>query len=115
MCAITSSIFLVYIILLYIIILIYITKAANVTIDNKINDLLFTDNKVLIVKDEKLLQHDINNLRNECSNNNMKSIVQKTEVMIIGRMKQSSSISLDNTELKQVSEFKYLGITFTDT
>jgi hypothetical protein len=51
-----------------------ITKAANVTNynENKINDLLFADDQVLIVKDEKLLQQHIDNLRNEYSNNNMK-------------------------------------------
>jgi hypothetical protein len=32
--------------------------------------------------------------------------------MMIKRQKQSISISLENTELKQVSEFKYLGTTF---
>jgi hypothetical protein len=35
-----------------------ITKAANVTIENKnkVNDLLFADDQVLIAKDEKLLK-----------------------------------------------------------
>jgi hypothetical protein len=34
--------------------------------------------------------------------------------MMKGRKKQSISIPLDNTELKQVSEFKYRETTFTE-
>jgi hypothetical protein len=58
-----------------------ITKAANITSDNenKIKDLLFGDDQVLIAKDEKLLQLHMNNLRNECSNNNMKINVKKKQ------------------------------------
>jgi hypothetical protein len=35
-------------------------------------------------------------------------------IMMVGRKKQSISISLDNTELIRVSDFKYLGTTFTE-
>jgi hypothetical protein len=37
-----------------------------------------------------------------------------TIVMMIERQKQSISISLANTELKQVPKFNYLGKTFTE-
>jgi hypothetical protein len=71
------------------ILFLYITRAANATIENenKIKDLLFADDQVLMIKDEKLLHQHINNLRNECSNNNMKINVKKTEVMMIDRNK----------------------------
>jgi hypothetical protein len=39
---------------------------------------------------------------------------KKPEIIMTGRKKQSISISLDNTELKQVLEFKHLGTTFTE-
>jgi hypothetical protein len=97
--------------LLFLIYIDTITQAANVMIENenKINDLLFADVQVLIAKAKKLHK---NNLRNECSNNSLK--IHKTEVTMIRGKKQSISIYLDNTELKQVSEFKYTRTTFTE-
>ena len=56
----------------------------------------------------------MNSLLIACRKYNMKINKQKTETMKISRTPSQANIQIDNTRVKQISEFKYLGSIFTE-
>ena len=99
--------------LLFIIYMDEITKRANPNIEN-INELLFADDQGLINEDEDELQRHANSLNTECQNHNMKISISKTEAMHISKTSKDIKIKINNEEIKQTNEFKYLGCMFTE-
>ena len=89
-----------------------ITREANPD-KSRINELLFADDQSLIHPDAGRLQQHTNRLNQSCKNHNMRISIPKTEVMKISKTPSPLEITIDNNELKQVQEFKYLGSIFT--
>ncbi|BFZ10788.1 hypothetical protein BsWGS_13827 [Bradybaena similaris] len=92
-----------------------ICRAANYLEENtnKINELMFVDDQVLVAENEAELQHHLHSMNQESLTKNMKMYPDKTEVMTVGRSETANNLTVNNKEIKQVSEFKYLGTTFT--
>ena len=79
-----------------------------------INELLFADDQCLLYNNDSRLQEHVNNLTAICERYNMKINRTKTEIMKVSRTHGPLNIYLDNTPLKQVQEFKYLGSMITE-
>ena len=77
-----------------------------------INEIRFADDQSLIHENE--LQLHTTSLRLACERHNMKISTTKTEVMKISRTSSKLNIQVNNTLIKQVQEFKYLGSIFTE-
>ena len=90
-----------------------ITKAANDD-PTELNELLFADDQSIINENEEQLQHHTNRLDEECTRNQMKISITKTEVMKVSKNPEPLNISINDTLLKQVTEFKYLESIFAE-
>ena len=77
--------------------------------NDKLNELLFADDQVLIATSEEQLQEHMNRLHTTSQIFNMKINIEKTEIMAIAKKERNITISIDNKHLKQVKEFNYLG------
>ena len=86
-------------------------KRANQE-ENRIEELMFADDLVLIAEDQSRLQEMVSNLDQQCKNYGMRNSRDKTEVMVTSREPIQCGIQLDGETLKQVEQFKYLGRIF---
>jgi len=89
-----------------------ITKEANPD-SNLLNELLFADDQSLIHNSARDLQNHTTRLNAACESYGMRISIGKTETMVVGRSPRDIDITINNEKLKQTSEFKYLGSTFT--
>ena len=92
--------------LLFITYMDHINKTAN---PNETNELLFADDQVLFHNSIQNLQEHLNILDTTGKQFGMKINIDKTEIMNIAREKGNINIQINNKQLKQVDEFKYLG------
>ena len=89
-----------------------ITKEANLE-PEILNELLFVDDQSLAHESEEHLQEHTSILNSTCEEYDMKISVNKTEPMKASRTPGTLNIKINDTNLKQVKEFKYLGSIFT--
>jgi len=100
--------------LLFIIYMDRITREANPAPEES-NELLFADDQALIHSNADKLQSHTDRLNAACERYDMKISVSKTESMVVSRSQGvDCEILVNNSKLKQVREFKYLGSLFTD-
>lgn len=76
--------------------------------------LAYADDVVLMANSEEGLQHNLNIWNKEQLKRGLKINPTKTETMVISKEHVEHSIKLDNTALKQVKEFKYLGAVLSE-
>ena len=98
--------------LLFIVYMDRITKEANPD-PEALNELLFADDQAMLNGDKDLLQHHTNQLNTYCEEYGMRISVGKTEVMSVSRVPEQLDIKINGTQLKQTSDFKYLGSIFS--
>ena len=94
--------------LLFIIYMDGITKEASLE-PEALNKLLFADGQSLAHETEERLQDHISSLNSTCEEYDM-----KIETMKVSRTPGTLNIKINDTNLKQVKEFKYLGSIFTE-
>ena len=87
----------------------------GVSINGKnINNLRYADDTVLMAESKDDLQSLTDNIRHYSKESGLDMNVKKTKTMVISRDTGTrANISIDNEELEQVEEFKYLGQTVT--
>jgi hypothetical protein len=91
-----------------------VTREANPA-PGELNELLFADDQALIHPDVTNLQNHTSRLNSACEKYDMKISISKTESMAVSRSQNvDCKIDINNTQLQQVKEFKYLGSLFTD-
>ena len=89
------------------------TKGANFE-PEALNKSLFADDQSLAHDSEERLQEHTSSLNSTCEEYDMKISINKTETMKVSRTPGTLNININNTNLKQVKEFKYLGSIFTE-
>ena len=80
----------------------------------QINNLRFADDIVLIAETPEELQTLVNRVYESSSDYGLKINIAKTEVQVISKGKCELSITINNSRLKQVEDFVYLGGTIAD-
>ena len=83
-----------------------ITKEASLE-PEALNKLLFADDKSLAHVSEERLQEHTSSLNSTCEEYDMKISVNKTETMKVSMTPGTINIKINDTNLKQVKEFKY--------
>ena len=84
------------------------------TIGNcKISRLLFADDLVLLSSTESGLQRASNRFADACETTGKKISTAKTEVLDLLRNPDQCMLHVKGATLKQVKNFKYLGVAFT--
>jgi Reverse transcriptase (RNA-dependent DNA polymerase). len=78
-----------------------------------INKVRFADNTAIIVKTQEELQDMVNRLVATGRKYGMKINIDKSQVMRVSRSNESLHIKVNNRELKEVDNFKYLGSVLT--
>ena len=99
--------------LLFIIYMDRITKEANLE-PEALDVLLSSDDQSLAHESKERLKEHTSSLNSTCEEYDMKISVTKTETMNVSRTPGTLNIKINDTNLKQVKEFKYLGSIFTD-
>ena len=99
--------------LLFIICMDRITKEASLERE-ELNKLLFADDQSLAHESEERLQQHTSSLNSTCREYDMKISINKTETLKVSRTPGTLNINNNNTNLKHVEEFKYLGRIFTE-
>ena len=99
--------------LLFVIYMDQITKEANPD-PEALNELMFANDQAMINSDKTKLQEHTEHLNESCQAYDMKISVNKTEVMSVSRRPTKLDVTINQTQLKQVREFKYLGSVFTE-
>ena len=80
----------------------------------KISSLCFADDIMLITDSPQKLQNLINVCENWSIQNGMRFKIDKCKVMTLNLKKPKVSFYLLGEEIKFVSEYKYLGVTFSN-
>jgi hypothetical protein len=75
----------------------------------KISELAFADDVILIAKTEKDLNYNLKIWDEQLKKNSLNINLPKTKSMLISRTGKSSNTKIDNTKIKQILIFKYLG------
>jgi len=75
--------------------------------------LLFADDLVILASSEDDLQRALDRFAAECELAEMRVSTSKTEVMVLSRRPLSCTLHVSGVPLRQVKEFKYLGVLFT--
>ena len=79
-----------------------------------INNLRYADDTVLMAENTEDLQALTNNVKANSQKSGLDMNVKKTKTMVISRNNNTkANITINNEELEQVEEFKYLGQTIT--
>ena len=102
-CVLSPSLFIIY--------MDRITKEASLE-PEALNELLFADDQSLAHESEERLQEHTSSLNSTCEEYDMKISINKTKTMKVSET--SGTLNINNTNLKQVKEFKYLGSIFTE-
>jgi len=77
--------------------------------------LAYTDDVGLITCSAKELQDMVNELCTALKMNGLKLNEVKSEIMVVSRVPEILQITANEKELKQVEEFKYLGVVYDST
>ena len=80
----------------------------------KISNLRYADDIVLVAESKEELQRVVRLLEEQCIKYGLVINKDKTKSMKIGRQREVLDIQLTEGEVEQVSEFKYLGVYFTE-
>ena len=99
--------------LLFIIYMNRITKEANLE-PEALNELLLADDQSLARESEERIQEHTSSLNSTWEEYDMKISVNRTETMKVSRTPGNLNIKINDTNPKQVKEFKYLGSIFTE-
>ena len=78
----------------------------------KISRLLFADDLVLLSFTESGFQRALNIFADACDTARMKRSTAKTEIPYLSRNRDHCLLQVNGTTLKEVENFKYLGVTF---
>ena len=79
-----------------------------------LNNLRYADDTVLLADNKENLQIITNNVKTNSQKSGLDMNVKKTKTMVISNDTNSkANVIVDNVELEQVKEFKYLGQTIT--
>ena len=77
---------------------------------------MYADDLILISESQEGLQSCLNKLQEYTKRWNLKVNLKKTQVMVFNCQKKNKpTFTFDNTVLKIVKEYKYLGTTVTNT
>ena len=76
--------------------------------------MMFVDDIVLLADSATGLQESINRLEEFCRNWDLSINIEKTKVVIFNKPTCGSQFYIYNSPLKQVKEYKYLGIMLSD-
>ena len=76
--------------------------------------LLYADDLVLCGESEESLSRLVEGFGRVCKRRGLKVNVDKSKVMVVSRENVQCRIMLDDEQLEQVSEFKYLGYVLDD-
>ena len=79
----------------------------------KISHLLFAGDLVLLSSTESGLQRALNSFADACNSAGMKISTAKAEVLHLSRNSDQCALQVNGVTLKQVENFKYLGVAFT--
>ena len=90
-----------------------ITKEVNLE-PEALDELLFANDQGPAHESEERLQEHTSSLNSTCGEYDMKISVNKTETMKVSRTLGTLNIKINDTNLKPVKEFKYLGSIFTE-
>ena len=75
--------------------------------------LLFADDLALLTSSQADLQSALERFAAECEANGMRISTGKTEVMVLSRRHTECTLYVNGVQLRQVEEFKYLGVMFS--
>ena len=90
-----------------------ITKEANIE-QEALNELLFADDQSQTHESKERYKKHTSSLNSTCEEYDLKISVNKTETMKVSRTPGNLNIKINDTNLKQVKELKYLGSIFTE-
>lgn len=76
-----------------------------------IRNCVFADDIIVMAGSEEELQRNLMIWNEELTNNGMKINANKTQVMLIGKDHQKIKIQINEQEIEQTKQFKYLGVT----
>ena len=95
----------------------FLDKCMREKIDDaeRIIDLLYADDHVIIANSIEDLQNSLEDWNDILTTNGMKISKEKSEVMLLSRVHEEVEISLEGHVLQQSRNFKYLGVTVSDT
>ena len=79
----------------------------------KISRLLFADDFILLSSTESGIQHALKSFAVACNTAGMKISMAETEVLHLSRNPDQCVLQVNEATLKQVEQFKYLGVAFT--
>ena len=80
-----------------------------------VNMIRYADNKAVVASSQKGLQELMNRLNAVMKEYGMKINVRKTKVMCISwKIKSKVHLMIDDQQVEQVSQFKYLGSWISD-
>lgn len=80
----------------------------------KVTLLAYADDVTIMAKSAESLQHNINIFTVEMTRRGLSINTKKSETMIISRAKTQHQIHIGSETLKQVEQFRYLGVTISD-
>ena len=80
----------------------------------EISEGVFADDVVIMAKNEKDLQQNINTWNTVLEEYGMKINKDKTKVMMIGEEQEELNIDIEKTKIEQVKTFQYLGVTIDE-
>ena len=81
--------------------------------DVEVSRLLFADDLVLLTSSQEDLQRALDRFAAECEVDGMRVSTSKTEVMVWAREPVDCTLHVSGVQLRQVEEFKYLGVLFS--
>ena len=80
----------------------------------RVGSLLFADHVARLASSSAELQRALDRFAAEYTMAGMKTSTKKTEVMVFSRQKEQCAVSVNETPLKQVEKFEYLGVEFSN-
>lgn len=96
--------------------IIYMDKCLREICTNEANEETFAyaDDAAIVTDTPEALQVAVNRWTRGLTENGMKISSEKTEVMNVGRNKEEVNVFIGEKKLKQVNNFKYLGVTINE-
>ena len=80
-----------------------------------VETLSYADDVALVSEGEELLQNCVTEWCRKLEKYGMKLNTNKSEVMVLSKVKRSCNILAGGEKLKEVNTFKYFGVNFNDT
>jgi len=91
-------------------------KATGIIIGGQnYNNIRYADDAVFVCNEEQSLQQVIQKIADICRSYGMEMNVKKTKTLVISKSGNTScNITVDNTPVEQVAQYKYLGSLITE-